>query len=262
MREQPQNTGRQLVCAGEMRGTKVVNPQGEDLGKITDIVVDRERGATPYAVVSFGGVLGMGRHSVAVPMRAISHDDRSGNCMLAASKEQLERAPDFDAKNWDSLHDPSWLDKIGQAFGNSDDRQTGTGQPAERYILSSDLEGSDVVDDHGETAGSIQDIISNRSSGKIDFALLGMGGLAGIGADTKPVPWQALHRSGTNRFSVSMPRERIKEAPELGMEKVRHLEQPQFCDSVCSFYHVQQQSGPGVNAGNQNAQTRDFGIGR
>lgn len=240
MRAQNANTGRQFVCAAEMRGTKVVNPQGEDLGKITDLVVDRERGSTPYAVVSFGGVLGMGRDSVAVPMRAISHDDRTGNCMLAASKEQLEKAPDFDPKNWESLHEDSWLDRIGQAFGNDDrDKQTSTGRPSERYILSTDLEGSDVVDDHGEKAGSIQDIISNRSSGEIDFALLGTGGLGGIGADTKPVPWQALRQSGVKQFSVPMPRERIKQAPELGKEEVNHLEQPEFCDSVCSFYGLQ-----------------------
>ncbi|TVQ60953.1 MAG: hypothetical protein EA378_10285 [Phycisphaerales bacterium] len=117
--QQRQQQQQQAVymMAGKATGKDVVNATGEEMGTISDLIVDVRTGATPYAVVSFGGFLGMGRDSVAVPIAALRWDQREEEFMLNTTRERLERAPDFDKDNWDDLHDESWREQVRNAFG-------------------------------------------------------------------------------------------------------------------------------------------------
>src|SRR5882724_2532431 len=75
--------------ANEIIGTKVVNAQNEDLGKVQDIVVDLESGGAPYAIISsgFGG-----RTKVAVPLSSLQCSSEGKHFTLAATKEDLKAA--------------------------------------------------------------------------------------------------------------------------------------------------------------------------
>ncbi|MFU8829236.1 MAG: PRC-barrel domain-containing protein [Phycisphaerales bacterium] len=261
MQRVQQNIGeRHPARTAEMRGTKVTNPEGEDLGKITDLVVDSKTGHMPYAVVSFGGVLGIGRESVAVPMEAFGKDGRKDRFVLSTSREQLEQAPDFDPNNWNNLHDDSWRDKISKAFGKTPEHHGGAGANAgSRYMLSTDLEGASIVDAQGKDTGTINELIADRSSCDIGFVLMKSGGVAGIGADSIPVPWKALSQTEGTKFRISVPNGRIEDAPKLEKDQVDQLGRPEFCDSVCDFFGVHSGAAGGRQSGTSAGSQSNFG---
>jgi len=74
----------------------VVNGAGEDLGDIKDIMIDVPSGRVAYAVLSFGGILGVGSKLFAVPWHALQLDPENHRFILNVDKEQLRNAPGFD----------------------------------------------------------------------------------------------------------------------------------------------------------------------
>ena len=91
-----------------MIGSKVVNAQNEDLGKIEDLVIDAGAGRIAYAVLSFGGFLGMGDKYFAIPWNAFRFNLAEKHAVLHLDKKQLENAPGFDKDNWPNMADSTW----------------------------------------------------------------------------------------------------------------------------------------------------------
>jgi sporulation protein YlmC with PRC-barrel domain len=98
-------------------GSKIVNQQNEDLGKIEDVVVDVEAGRIVYAVLSFGGFLGMGDKYFAIPWEAFRFAVTDKTAILNVDKKLLENAPGFDKDNWPNLTDSSWGNQIFSHYG-------------------------------------------------------------------------------------------------------------------------------------------------
>ena len=102
------DAGRKTLSATTLIGDKVVNRQGEDLGKIEDFMLDPEQGRVGYAVLSFGGFLGMGDKLFAVPMQALKLSREDKRFILDVDKERLKNAPGFDRNNWPDVSDRSF----------------------------------------------------------------------------------------------------------------------------------------------------------
>ncbi len=96
------------VKASNIIGTSVVNPMGDSLGDIKEVVIDPRSGRVAYAVVSFGGFLSMGEKLFAIPFSSFEYDVGKSQYVLAISKERLETAPGFDSDNWPSMADETW----------------------------------------------------------------------------------------------------------------------------------------------------------
>ena len=98
-----------LVLSGSsLKGDKVVNHEGDDLGKIEEIMIDLDHGRVAYAVLSFGGFLGLGDKLFAIPWQAFTVDTANKRLVLNANKEILEKAPGFDKTSWPDMADLSW----------------------------------------------------------------------------------------------------------------------------------------------------------
>jgi len=113
-------TARTLVhvlSASALKGDQVVNQQGEDLGKIEEIMIDLDHGRVAYAVLSFGGFLGMGDKLFAVPWQAFAVDTAQKRLVLNADKELLKKATGFDKDNWPNMADPDWGTKHCGYYG-------------------------------------------------------------------------------------------------------------------------------------------------
>jgi hypothetical protein len=89
-------------------GSNVVNAHNEDLGKIEDLVLDAGAGRIAYAVLSFGGFLGMGDKYFAIPWNAIHFNMKENRAVLNVDKKLLENAPGFDKDNWPNMADSIW----------------------------------------------------------------------------------------------------------------------------------------------------------
>jgi len=104
--------GPRIMAADTLEGNNVTNARGDDLGSIEHIMLDVPSGHIAYAVLSFGGILGMGDKLFAVPWRALKLNTVDKCFMLEASKERLEGAPGFDKDKWPSMADQQWARDI------------------------------------------------------------------------------------------------------------------------------------------------------
>jgi sporulation protein YlmC with PRC-barrel domain len=103
------------VRASEIIGSDVENRQGEDLGEISDLAIDPQSGRVAFAILSSGGILGIGDKQIPVPMKALSF--REDKVVINISKEKLEKAPSFEKDKWPDITDRTRYEKTYQYFG-------------------------------------------------------------------------------------------------------------------------------------------------
>lgn len=96
-----------VLSSSSITSDNVRNSAGEDLGSIKDLMIDLTSGEVRFAVMSFGGFLGMGDKLFAVPFDALTVDDETHSFVLDADKAKLENAPGFDKDNWPDFADQS-----------------------------------------------------------------------------------------------------------------------------------------------------------
>lgn len=116
-REPSEGPGPEIMAADTLEGDDVVNAQGEDLGKIKDIMIDVPSGRVAYAVLSSGGFLGMGDKLYAIPWSALTLDAEHKCFILDVDKDRLKNAPGFDKDHWPSMADPTWASEVHSYYG-------------------------------------------------------------------------------------------------------------------------------------------------
>ena len=98
----PPDTGT-LLSAGTIRGTPVYNTDGEALGNVNDLMVDTETGRIAYALMSFGGFLGIGERYHPLPWAVLKYDRIRRGYVVPLNKATLVAAPTYgrdDAPRW------------------------------------------------------------------------------------------------------------------------------------------------------------------
>ena len=109
--------GPQLMGANTLLGNDVYNTDGEDLGDIKEFMIDMASGKVAYAVLSFGGLLGMGDKLFAVPWAALTLDTENHRFTLNVPKVALNDAPGFDKANWPTMSDKTWASGVHKFYG-------------------------------------------------------------------------------------------------------------------------------------------------
>jgi hypothetical protein len=99
-----------LIASDKVEGTAVYNRQGEHLGTVHNFMVDKSTGQVAYAVMSFGGFLGIGESYHPLPWRVLTYDPRQGGFVIDLDRSTLEAAPSYVAAT-----QPDWADR---AYGN------------------------------------------------------------------------------------------------------------------------------------------------
>jgi len=113
----PEKKLRRVLASSTLKGDSVRNAAGEDLGKVDDLMIDIPSGRIAYAVLSFGGVLGIGNKLFAVPWSALTVDQDEQCFILEVDKRTLETAPGFDKNNWPDMADEAWGTQIFKHYG-------------------------------------------------------------------------------------------------------------------------------------------------
>ena len=104
-----------VLSATAILGDGVTNRAGEDLGKIEELMIDVAGGQVGYAILSFGGFLGIGDKLFAVPWRALRlNEDRQ--FILDVDRRRFEEAPGFDRDNWPDMTDPEWGAQVDEFY--------------------------------------------------------------------------------------------------------------------------------------------------
>ncbi len=105
-----------ILSSSTLTGDSVRNAQGEDLGDLKDLMIDTATGKVQYAVLSFGGILGMGDKLFAVPWTALRVDRQNECLVLDVPKERLKDAPGFDQNNWPDFADTNITSQISNYY--------------------------------------------------------------------------------------------------------------------------------------------------
>jgi sporulation protein YlmC with PRC-barrel domain len=105
------------IKASELIGKDVKNAQDEHLGKVQDLIVNCASGHVPYAIISHGGALGVGRTKTAVPMDSLRRSADGKSFILAATKEQLGSASRVPSGQWAAVADAEWAKSVDAFYG-------------------------------------------------------------------------------------------------------------------------------------------------
>ncbi len=114
--------GPALMGAETLIGDSVVNAAEEDLGDIKEIMLDMQTGQVAYAVLAFGGFLGLGEKLFAVPWQALHLDTVNKRMVLDLEKERLKTAPGFAKDAWPDMSDLNWASGIHSFYGTDPQR--------------------------------------------------------------------------------------------------------------------------------------------
>lgn len=106
-----------VLSSSSITGTNIRNRKGENLGNIKDLMINTETSSIEYAVVSFGGFLGLGDKYFAIPLEAFDIDAENEKFVLNVSRDKLENAPGFDKDNWPSTANDTFIDKVYKHYG-------------------------------------------------------------------------------------------------------------------------------------------------
>jgi hypothetical protein len=106
-----------LIGSDKVEGTSVRRSNGDKIGSIDRVMIDKRSGKVAYAVMSFGGFLGMGEDYYALPWSALRYNENLDAYELNVSDDQLRNAPAASANFFDAgVIDRRWEDDIHQHY--------------------------------------------------------------------------------------------------------------------------------------------------
>lgn len=105
-----------LIASNKVEGTAVYNSDGEKLGSIYNFMVDKQSGQVEYAVLQFGGFLGIGSDYYPVPWAALEYDEEQNGYVIDVDKQFLENAPRYSG-NETPRFTPAYGSEIDAAYG-------------------------------------------------------------------------------------------------------------------------------------------------
>ncbi|MCE3269373.1 MAG: PRC-barrel domain protein [Burkholderiales bacterium] len=114
-----QEHSNQVVRTADVIGKTVLGLDKEKLGKVEELVLDKLSGETRYAVLSFGGFMGMGSDFYALPWQELSYSLEDDAFIVMLDKDALKAAPGFNKDNWPDFADPVWSSPVNAFYASS-----------------------------------------------------------------------------------------------------------------------------------------------
>jgi sporulation protein YlmC with PRC-barrel domain len=114
----PSETHGRLIAASKVNGTNVYNLVGDKLGSIYDVMLAKGSGKAEYAIMSFGGFLGMGEKFHPLPWDVLTYSPEHDGYVVDLDRDRLEGAPSYaadDASLWD---DPVYTRRITDYYAD------------------------------------------------------------------------------------------------------------------------------------------------
>jgi len=222
-----QNASR-YIRASTMIGMNVRNAKGENLGEIRDLIVDVANERVYYAVLEFGGFLGLGEKLFAYPVGVFKTSADRDDLVLNVDAAQLKAAPGFARDRW-----PEWAKYRGTV-----DRYYGATvslkpMPGQKLRRASELLGKDVNDRAGNDVGEVIDIVVNMGNGRIHYAVIEFDRSWNLKEKLLAVPMRAFTYPG-DRNDLVMDLDKSKLDTKRVFDKNRwpDLNDPKYVEDV------------------------------
>jgi sporulation protein YlmC with PRC-barrel domain len=248
--------------ATDLRGKKVTNDKAEDLGRIEDIVTDANSGRIQYAVLSFGGILGLGDKYFAIPWPSLELSGDSKAFVLNVDKDRLQNAEGFPKDHWPNFADPQFATRTyeyynqepywqhasdtstpaAESTGGQDrdsDRQHWN-QPMTAWQKTSDLVGKEVRTAQTDDVGKLSDLAIDPDNGRILYGVLSFRG------KLFAIPWSALSLSSDAKHLVlNGNKDQLTDEVAFSKDNWPNLADEGWARQVYRHYNVQPYWTPG-----------------
>jgi len=245
--------------ASKLIGSDVRNAQGENLGEIKDLVVDVNNERVYYAVLSFGGFLGLGDKLFAYPVRAFTQAADSDKVILNVDKAKLKAAPGFEKDRYPDFADRRYGDEVDRYFG-----KTIAVQPMPNQLLrrASELIGKDVNDRNGKDVGEIEDLVVNMANGKIHYAVVEFDKAWNLNDRLLAVPMKAFNYSrDRNDLVWDIDKSRVDAKLTFDKNRWPDLNDPKYLVDVDRYLVVFVPAGATTGAARTAGATGSAGMG-
>lgn len=107
----------QLISSRRVEGTPVYDRAGHKLGTIHSVMIEKTSGRVAYAVLAFGGVLGIGEHVHPIPWEVLTYDVERDGYAVDLSRDSLRNAPTLRLDEADRPHDPAMDRNMSEYYG-------------------------------------------------------------------------------------------------------------------------------------------------
>jgi sporulation protein YlmC with PRC-barrel domain len=111
--------GPDIVASATLDGNQVVSSDGEQVGKVSDIMLDVRSGRVAYAVLSEGGFLGMGTTLHAITWNALTVDTDEKCFRVDITAQKIKDEPGFDKDHWPSMADVTWGSELHRYYNRA-----------------------------------------------------------------------------------------------------------------------------------------------
>src|ERR1700761_5512236 len=115
--DDPTTPSGRLVAVKRVLGTNVYNAALENLGSIDDVMIDKATARIAYAILSFGGFLGIGDRSYPLPWEKLEYNKELGGYVVDVDRETLEGAPSYTDDATASWDDEAWARDVYAHYG-------------------------------------------------------------------------------------------------------------------------------------------------
>jgi hypothetical protein len=105
---------RRLISSESVHGTDVYSTENHAIGQIDHLLIEKVSGRVVYAVMSFGGFLGLAHSHYPIPWSALNYDRELGGYRTRITESQLRDMPDFSDDSWE---DRDWESRTHRHFG-------------------------------------------------------------------------------------------------------------------------------------------------
>jgi len=231
-----------------LRKADILNRANEKIASVSDLILTQD-GKVQYAVLSVGGVVGIGAKYTAIPWEKldIRHVNNKWAVNLPLTKEALEHAPLIESDNYRELTNAQWVSRMREYFATQlgpgaakeGDRKATSPEATTTMYRASKILGAALRNAQSENLGSVEDLLLDRNS-KVAFAIVGHGGVLGIGESYIPVPWSKL--SFTDRedtglvATINSNKEQLEKAPLVNGDTYATMLAPGFTEQVYRFF--------------------------
>jgi hypothetical protein len=108
-----------LIGSDKVEGTDVYGTDGEKIGYIERVMLDKISGKVSFAVLSFGGFLGIGHDHYPLPWQSLKYDTGLGGYVTGITERQLKNAPKYSAESSWNWSDPAVTRSVNDYYGVS-----------------------------------------------------------------------------------------------------------------------------------------------
>ena len=109
-------TGKPLIESDRVEGTTVYGSNGENIGSIKRLMIEKLSGRVAYAVMSFGGFLGIGEKYHPLPWHVLNYDQAQGAYVIDLNKERLATAPAYALTDPIRWEDNEWRTRLDDFY--------------------------------------------------------------------------------------------------------------------------------------------------